>query len=98
MRSREIAIRMAIGAKPQAILTMVLGQSMRVAAIGLLVGGGTAVAVSRFIQAEYHGIQGIDGAAFGGAAALFVAAMLLASAIPAIRASRLDPVEGLKDG
>jgi ABC-type antimicrobial peptide transport system permease subunit len=41
--------------------------------------------------------MGIDGAAFGGAAALFVAFMLLASAIPAVRASRLDPVENLKD-
>ena len=98
MRSREIAIRMAMGARPQVILAMVLGQSMRIAAIGLLVGGAAAVAVSRLIQSEYHGIQGIDGVAFGGASALFVAAMLLASAIPAVRASRLDPVESLKDG
>jgi predicted permease len=98
LRSRELAIRMAVGATPRVILAMVLGQSMRVAAIGLLVGGGTAVVVSRFIQSEYHGIRGIDGAAFGGAATLFLAAMLLASAIPAIRASRLDPVENLQDG
>lgn len=98
LRSRELAIRMAVGATPRVILAMVLGQSMRVAAIGLLVGGGTAVVVSRFIQSEYHGIRGIDGAAFGGAATLFLAAMLLASAIPAVRASRLDPVENLKDG
>jgi hypothetical protein len=98
MRSREMAIRLAVGATPRAILAMVLGQSMRVALIGLLVGGIVAAAVSRVIQAEYHGIQGIDGAAFGGAAALFLSVMLLASAIPAVRASRLDPVENLKDG
>jgi ABC-type antimicrobial peptide transport system permease subunit len=97
MRSREIAIRMAIGARPGVILAMVLGQSMRVALIGLLVGGAGAVVVSRLIQSEYHGIEGIDGAAFAGAAALFFAAMLLASAIPAVRASRLNPVESLKD-
>ena len=97
MRSREIAIRMALGARPRAILNMVLGQSMRVALVGLLVGGSVAAAVSRVIQSEYHGIEGIDGAAFGGAALLFVAAMLLASAIPAVRASRVDPVENLKD-
>ncbi len=97
MRSREIAIRMAIGARPGVILAMVLGQSMRVAFIGLLVGGAGAVVVSRLIQSEYHGIQGIDGAAFAGAAALFFAAMLLASAMPAVRASRLNPVESLKD-
>jgi hypothetical protein len=97
MRSREIAIRMAIGARPQAILRMVLHQSMRVASVGLLVGGAAAVAVSRVIQSEYHGIEGIDVVAFGGAVALFMAAMLFASAVPALRASRVDPVENLKD-
>jgi putative ABC transport system permease protein len=97
MRSREIAIRIAVGARPGVILGMVLGQSMRVALIGLLVGGGIAIAVSRFIQAGYHGIPGINTVAFGGAAMLFLAAMLLASAIPAIRASRMDPIENLKD-
>jgi ABC-type antimicrobial peptide transport system permease subunit len=97
MRSREIAIRMAIGAQPGEILAMVLGQSMRVALIGLLVGGAAAIVVSRLIQSEYHGIEGIDGTAFAAAAALFFAAMLLASAIPAVRASRLNPVVSLKD-
>ena len=97
MRSRELAIRMAVGARPGAILQMVLGQSMRIALVGLIVGGAAAAAVSRLIQSEYHGIQGIDGAAFGGAVALFVAAMLLASAVPAVRASRVNPVENLKD-
>jgi hypothetical protein len=97
MRSREIAIRIAVGARPRAILKMILNQWMRVASIGLLIGGAAAVAVSRVIQSEYHGIKGIDAAAFGGAAALFLAAMLLASAVPAIRASRVDPVENLRD-
>jgi predicted permease len=97
MRARELAIRMALGARPQAILTMVLNQSMRIACIGLAVGTAGAVVTSRAIQAGYYGIRGIDAVAFGGAMALFVAAMLLASAIPAVRASRLDPVENLKD-
>jgi len=97
MRSRELAIRMALGARPRAILTMILGQSMGIAFIGLLVGAGAAAVVSRMIQAGYYGIRGIDAVAFGGAMALFVAAMLVASATPAIRASRLDPVENLKD-
>jgi predicted permease len=97
MRSREIAIRVAVGARPQAILTMILNQSMRVASIGLLVGGAAAVAASRVIQSEYHGIQGINAAAFGGAVLLFITAMLVASAVPAFRAARVDPVENLKD-
>jgi hypothetical protein len=97
MRSREIAIRMAIGAAPRAILRMILAQSMRVAFIGLLVGGAAAIVVSRLIQAEFDGIDGLDAAAFGGSAALFIGSMLLASVVPAVRASRLDPVENLKD-
>jgi ABC-type antimicrobial peptide transport system permease subunit len=98
MRSREIAIRMAIGARPGAILRMILGQSMRMAAIGLVAGGAAAAAISRVIQSEYHGIQGIDSTAFGGAAALFLGCMVLASALPAVSASRVDPVASLKNG
>jgi predicted permease len=97
MRSRELAIRMAIGAAPRAILAMILRQSMRIALVGLLAGGGAAAAVSRWIQSEYHGILGIDARAFGGAVGLFMIAMFLASAVPAARASTLDPVENLKD-
>lgn len=98
LRSREIAVRMAVGAAPRAILRMVLQQSMWMAAIGLAAGGGAAIAASRWIQSEYHGIRGIDGEAFGIAAGLFIVAMAAAGAIPAVRASRLDPVENLRDG
>ena len=97
MRSREIAIRMALGARPRAILTMILGQSMRIALVGLVLGGAAAVVVSRLIHAEFDGIHALDYVTFGGSAALFIASMLLASAIPALRASRLDPVANLKD-
>ena len=76
---------------------MVLRQSMQLAAVGLIGGGAAAVGVSRWVQSEYHGIRGIDGGAFGSAVGLFIVAMLLASAIPAARASRLDPVENLRD-
>jgi hypothetical protein len=97
MRTREIAIRMAIGARPQTILAMVLGQSLRVALIGVVIGSGAAVAGSRIIQSEYHGVRDVDAAAFAAAVALFLAAMLVASGVPALRASRVDPIENLKD-
>ena len=97
MRSREIAIRMAIGAKPSAILSMVLAQSMRVAMVGLIFGGIAALVASRIVRSEYHGIVGIDRPAFAAALLLFLSAMLLASAVPAIRAARIDPVENLRD-
>jgi ABC-type antimicrobial peptide transport system permease subunit len=97
MRSRELAIRMALGAAPRSILSMVFGQSMRLAVIGLVVGGGASVAVSRWIQSEYHGVKGIDPFAFAASALIFLMTMLVASVVPAARASRLDPVQYLKD-
>jgi predicted permease len=97
MRSREMAIRMALGAAPRTILAMVLRLSMRLAVIGLLAGGSVALAVSRWIQSEYHGILGIDGTALGSTVGVFILAMFIASVIPAARASRLDPVENLRD-
>jgi hypothetical protein len=97
MRSRELAIRVALGAGPRTIVRMMLSQSMRVALIGLLVGGGAAVAASLIIQSEYHGIVGIDSLAFTGAGTLFLVAMLVASAVPAARAARVDPIANLKD-
>jgi ABC-type antimicrobial peptide transport system permease subunit len=97
MRSREIAIRIAIGAHPRAILKMMLAQSMRTAGIGLIAGAAAALVASRVIQSEYHGIHDLDPVAFAGSAGLFLAAMLAAAAAPAVRASRVDPVENLKD-
>jgi predicted permease len=97
MRSRELAVRMAIGAAPRNIVTMIFGRSMRLALIGLGAGGTAAIAVSRWIQSEYHGVTGIDPFALVASALLFLATMVLASAIPALRASRLDPVQHLKD-
>ncbi len=96
-RAREIAIRMAIGARPAEILTMIISQSMRTAVIGLLIGGCAAIAATRIIQSGYHGILGLDSMAFAVAAILFLAAMLTASALPAMRAARVDPIENLKD-
>jgi ABC-type antimicrobial peptide transport system permease subunit len=98
MRTREIAIRMAIGARPATILGMLLRQSMTIAIVGLIAGSAIALGASAIIQSEYHGIIGIDGTVFAGAAALFVTLMLAASLQPAIRAARLDPVETLRDG
>jgi hypothetical protein len=75
----------------------VFGQSMRLAGIGLIVGTAASVAVSRWIQSEYHGITGIDPLAVAASVGLSPVAMLLGSGIPAARASHLDPVQQLKD-
>jgi ABC-type antimicrobial peptide transport system permease subunit len=95
-RSREIAIRMALGAEGRNILRMVLTQAMRLASIGSAVGSILAVIASLALQVFNRAPLGIHSAAFAGSALLLLGAMLLAGAIPAIRASRVDVNENLR--
>jgi putative ABC transport system permease protein len=97
-RAREFAIRIALGAEPRGLLALVLRQSMKLVSIGFLIGGTIAVIISGLIAAQFHGAESLDPLAFGQSSALLVAVMLLASAIPAVRAARVDPVANLKDG
>jgi putative ABC transport system permease protein len=98
LRAPEFAIRTALGANPRDLLRLVLTQSMTTVLIGFLIGGTIALIVSRLIAAQFHGASGIDALAFGQSSALLISMMLLASAVPAIRAARVDPVANLKDG
>jgi predicted permease len=98
LRAPEFAIRMALGASPRDLLRLVLTQSMTTVSIGFLLGGTIALIVSRLIAAQFHGASGIDALAFGQSSAFLISMMLLASAVPAIRAARIDPVANLKDG
>jgi ABC-type antimicrobial peptide transport system permease subunit len=91
MRGREIAVRMALGARAGRVVAMVLRQALAVAAIGAAIGGLVAIAAVIVIQAQVFGVSGVDVATLGGSAALLAAATLLASILPAWRAARLDP-------
>jgi hypothetical protein len=91
MRRREIAVRMALGARADLVVAMVLRQALTVATIGAVLGGLMAIAAGVVIQAQLFGVPGVDVATLGGSAALLGAAMLLASLLPAQRAARLDP-------
>jgi putative ABC transport system permease protein len=97
MRWREIAVRMALGARADRVLTMVLRQALAVAVIGAVLGGLAAIGAGFVIQANVFGVAGVDLAALGGSAALLAAAMLLASLLPAWRAARLEPIAVLRD-
>ena len=97
MRWREIAVRMALGARPDRVLAMVFRQALAVAMIGAVLGGLAAIAAGLVIQAEVFGVAGVDIATLGGSAALLAAAMLLASILPARRAARLDPNAVLRE-
>ena len=97
MRGREIAVRMALGARPDRVLAMVVRQALAVAMIGSVLGGLAAIAAGLVIRAEVFGVAGVDIATLGGSAALLAAAMLLASILPARRAARLDPNAVLRE-
>jgi predicted permease len=97
-RSREFAVRIALGARPAGVLALVVRQSMRMVAAGFAIGGSIAFGVSQVFRTQFRGAEGLDYPAFAGSIALLVAVMLLASVIPAGRAARMNPVDGLKEG
>ena len=97
MRTREIAVRMALGARADRVVAMVLRQALTVATIGAVLGGLMAIAAGVVIQSQLFGVPGVDVAALGGSAALLAAAMLTASILPARRAALLDPNAVLRE-
>lgn len=95
-RTREIGMRMAVGAEPGAVQRMVVRESARVVAGGLVVGVGLALAGARLLEGLLVGVAPTDPVVLGGAALTLAAIGLLASWLPARRASRIDPLEALR--
>jgi putative ABC transport system permease protein len=95
-RTREIGIRMALGATRASVLRLVLGQGMRAVAIGLVAGIGGALIVSRLLRASLFGVSGNDLTSYGVACLLLAATAGLAALIPARRASLVNPMEALR--
>jgi|RhiMethySRZTD1v2_1073278.scaffolds.fasta_scaffold09770_7 putative ABC transport system permease protein len=91
MRAREIAVRMALGARADRVVAMVLRQALALAAIGSALGALVALVAGYIIQKEVFGVAGVDMPSLGGSAALLTAVMLVASGLAAWRAARLDP-------
>jgi putative ABC transport system permease protein len=94
-RSREIAIRMAVGAQRRHILGLVLGEGLKLVGLGLLAGIGGAVVLARVLRAFLFGVGPADPLTFGAVAVLFTTIAMLACCLPARRATRTDPVEAL---
>jgi ABC-type antimicrobial peptide transport system permease subunit len=95
-RTREIAIRMALGARTTTVVSLILSQAARLTIIGLFIGLAGAIALSRVLSGLLFAVHPSDPATFFIAALLLGAAALAAGAIPAIRATRIDSIEALK--
>ena len=95
-RTQELGVRMALGAQPGEILRLVLGQGMRLASAGAAVGLVVSVVASRLLRDELFHVSSFEPLTFALMAAALIGAALLASYIPARRATRVDPMVALR--
>jgi ABC-type antimicrobial peptide transport system permease subunit len=96
-RTKEIGIRMALGATASHVLSVVLRQLSRPIAGGLIVGVGAAGALSQILRRELYGVSNLDPTAYLAAVTVFVATATLAALWPARRALQVDPLRALRD-
>src|ERR1041384_4124484 len=95
-RTREIGVRMALGATRAAVLRLILGQGMRAVTFGIFAGVGAAMLLSRALRASLFGINGTDLMSYGIACLVLVGTASIAAFIPARRASLVNPMEALR--
>jgi putative ABC transport system permease protein len=95
-RTSEIGVRMALGAQRSEVLSLVVGQGMRLAGGGALLGLIVSLAFSRMLESELFAVSPFDPITFAATAVVLLLAAAVASLIPAARATRVDPVEALR--
>ena len=95
-RTREIGVRIALGAGPGNVLGMILGQGLRTIFIGVAIGIAGSLALTRTVESLLFGVTATDPLTFGGVTLLLLGAGLLACYIPARRAMRVDPIIALR--
>jgi len=95
-RTREIGVRLALGAGSREILTMILGQGLRTILIGVAIGVAGSLALTRSLESLLFGVTATDPLTFAAVILLLVGAALLACYVPALRATRVDPLVALR--
>jgi predicted permease len=95
-RTREIGIRMALGAKPPAVLRMVFRQGMILTGIGLVIGVAISLVLGRFVASLLYGTSGSDPLTFAVVSAVLLATAVVAIMIPAVRAAHVQPTTALR--
>jgi predicted permease len=95
-RTHEIGIRVALGARPGNLLSLVVSRGMLLVGTGIVIGTVAAVGLTRYLESLLYGVAPTDAATFVAVAVLFLGLALLASYLPARRATRVDPVVALR--
>ena len=95
-RTREIGIRMALGAKPSAVVGLVMKQGLALAAVGIGVGAVLALGAAKAVAGALYGVSFVDPVSWGSAIATLLAVSMLANLMPARRASIVDPSSALR--
>ncbi len=95
-RTSEFGLRAALGAEPGTVERMVLGEAVRVAMLGIVIGVPAGLASARLLRAQLFGVGTIDLPSLGIAIAVLIATAVVASYLPARRAARVGPLEALR--
>jgi ABC-type antimicrobial peptide transport system permease subunit len=95
-RTTEIGIRLALGAQPASIVTLLLGQGLRLLGVGAAIGLTIALVGTRYIEAQLFGVTATDPITFASACFVLATAGLTACLVPALRAMRVDPIRAIR--
>jgi ABC-type antimicrobial peptide transport system permease subunit len=95
-RTREIGIRMAMGAEPWSAIRLVMGEIAPVIVLGVAGGLACGLASGRYIESQLFGVKALDPAAFSSGVAVILAVAMAAAFVPAFRASRINPNQALR--
>jgi putative ABC transport system permease protein len=97
-KKREIGVRIALGAQSPTILGLVISQGLRIVGIGIATGLGAALALSGFVAGILYGVSATDPVSIGLSVLALGLTALVACSLPALRASRINPITALREG
>jgi predicted lysophospholipase L1 biosynthesis ABC-type transport system permease subunit len=95
-RTREVGVRLALGAEPSQLLTMIVGQAAKLAGIGVVIGIAAALPLAPFLDSQLYGVKSFDPATFVSVPLALIVIAALAALVPARKAMRVDPVTALR--